>query len=1001
VTESRANDRHVPLPVAPQPPTPFRFPLVAATVPVLASAAIWLITGSSFALIFAALGPLAAVGTFVDSRINARKVARTEHERFADDLIKARKTIEAYHRSECAELAERTPTAIALVKDVRTDTSRWTRQSHDELPVFLGLGAVPSAVTIDALGMRENTPSAATETYRELIHEAEFLQRAPVTVDARLGIAVFGTTPMALSLARSVAIQLARTISPANNWVRFSGVFAAEAWTRRLPHSVLPSDRAGASDTQTDAAGGELAQISWGRAGDSVPHGSVTVVSQEQHVPSGHRIVAQVSGDRVAVVRHPNRHERRDFEPSFLGREQALAWARTAGEIAVRDGLTSEHGQMPLSLKFGELATELDTVEASATERRQTLRAYPAAGKSGAVGLDLVAQGPHAIVGGTTGSGKSELLIAWVLAIAAARSPDDVNFLLIDFKGGAAFAGLTALPQVVGLITDLDDAAAARAFASLRAELRYRERTLAEAGVRDISELKHLPRLVIVVDEFAAMLEDYPQLHTQFCDISARGRSLGVHLILCTQRPSGTVRDALLANADLRISLRVNNRADSSAVIGSDLGAQLPADAKGRAWMVHGSSSAELVQFALVSPHDIESVAAAWSEASLPRRPWCEPLGTQIALKSLQSIPSSSGQQDEHDDVHADSRAFGATDVPEQQRHGIAYWSPSSDGHLLVLGASGSGKSTALATVAEGGHAEIIVMETQPAGFWDALTVLSSRLDEVGSGDEHDGPNALCSDDRGVAQQPQTLAFIDDLDALIARFDEEYRAAMLERLTRILREGPSRGLWIVAAAQRITPALQPVAALMPSVVRLRFDSRQEFVLSGASGAAYVDGLPPGGGHWKRTRLQVAQSENTLRLSAGPGSPELARTGSIVVVSGRPAATAAACAAAGWAIRQVGGAPGSEHDLLVDSGDPHCLIALIGSIDDWHSRWGAISALRSQTRILVDGCSLSDYRQLARTRDLPPPLAAGEYWCLAQDGSVGRVRLPSDATDGGK
>src|SRR5690606_29545738 len=143
---------------------------------------------------------------------------------------------------------------------------------------------------------------------------------------------------------------------------------------------------------------------------------------------------------------------------------------------------------------------------------------------------------------------------------------------------------------------------------------------------RDIEQVASLPRLVIVVDEFAALLALDPELHALFADLAARGRSLGVHLVLCTQRPAGAVRDAVLANAELRISLRVNNRADSEAVIGTAAAAELPARPRGRAAVRLPGRPVQLVQVALASAQDAAVVAARWAGAPPPRRPWCEPL---------------------------------------------------------------------------------------------------------------------------------------------------------------------------------------------------------------------------------------------------------------------------------------------------------------------------------------------------------------------------------------
>ncbi|GMA32076.1 FtsK/SpoIIIE domain-containing protein [Litorihabitans aurantiacus] len=125
--------------------------------------------------------------------------------------------------------------------------------------------------------------------------------------------------------------------------------------------------------------------------------------------------------------------------------------------------------------------------------------------------VDLVGEGPHALVAGTTGSGKSELLQAWVLALAMRHPPSRLHLLLVDYKGGATFAAAARLPHTVGLLTDLDGAASDRALAALRAELRRREHLVTAEGVRGVGELRDPPaRLLVVVDELRALVEDSP-----------------------------------------------------------------------------------------------------------------------------------------------------------------------------------------------------------------------------------------------------------------------------------------------------------------------------------------------------------------------------------------------------------------------------------------------------------------------------------------------------------
>ncbi|MEP6799619.1 MAG: FtsK/SpoIIIE domain-containing protein, partial [Lapillicoccus sp.] len=191
------------------------------------------------------------------------------------------------------------------------------------------------------------------------------------------------------------------------------------------------------------------------------------------------------------------------------------------------------------------------------------LRAVIGQSSQGTLTVDLRADGPHALVGGTTGAGKSELLQAWILGMAAAHSPQRVTFLLVDYKGGSAFRDCVRLPHTVGLVTDLSPHLVRRALESLSAELRFREHLLARHKAKDLVELERRgevdapPSLIIVVDEFAALVGEVPEFVDGVVNVAQRGRSLGLHLILATQRPAGVIKDNLRANTNLRLALRM------------------------------------------------------------------------------------------------------------------------------------------------------------------------------------------------------------------------------------------------------------------------------------------------------------------------------------------------------------------------------------------------------------------------------------------------------------
>ncbi len=207
----------------------------------------------------------------------------------------------------------------------------------------------------------------------------------------------------------------------------------------------------------------------------------------------------------------------------------------------------------------------------------RTTRAVIGEGDRRAFAIDIRADGPHGLVAGTTGSGKSELLQTLIASLAVGNRPDEFNFVLVDYKGGAAFKDCNHLPHTVGMVTDLDGHLTTRALESLGAELRRREHQLADADAKDIEDYlagrqpgdEPMPRLLIVIDEFAALAAELPDFVTGLVDVARRGRSLGVHLILATQRPAGVVSAEIKSNTNLRIALRVTDAGDSDDVIES------------------------------------------------------------------------------------------------------------------------------------------------------------------------------------------------------------------------------------------------------------------------------------------------------------------------------------------------------------------------------------------------------------------------------------------------
>ncbi len=227
--------------------------------------------------------------------------------------------------------------------------------------------------------------------------------------------------------------------------------------------------------------------------------------------------------------------------------------------------------------------------------------------------LDLCNEGPHALVGGTTGSGKSVLLNQWVYMLALRNSPEHVNFVFLDFKGGATFLHSQHLPHCVGNVSNLDIAHATRAIRALVKLMHDREKLLADWGVSDITQLKHPPaKVFIFADEFFVLMSALPQYSQHFSTLISLGRSLGIHFVICTQNPMNQVNAHMKANMPVHLCLRVTDSLQSLELLGSPAAALISPQYAGAAFISHGSG---LQPCAIYQPHLNEDFTTACAKA--------------------------------------------------------------------------------------------------------------------------------------------------------------------------------------------------------------------------------------------------------------------------------------------------------------------------------------------------------------------------------------------------
>ncbi|WP_417220574.1 FtsK/SpoIIIE domain-containing protein [Arthrobacter sp.] len=359
------------------------------------------------------------------------------------------------------------------------------------------------------------------------------------------------------------------------------------------------------------------------------------------------------------------------------------------------------------------------------------LRCRIGQGIEGDLDLDFVGDGPHVLVAGTTGAGKSELLKSITMDLICRYGPDQLALVLLDFKGGSTLSPYAETPHCQSLVTDLNVESGERVLAGLRVELRRRESLFKDAHAEDYQRYRRsapsgappLPRLLVIVDEFRILTDELPDAVPELMRIATVGRSLGVHLLLATQRPQGVVTASMRANINTIISLRLLNTGDSQELLGSAVAAEIPTSSPGsgyvrtagepprpfRSMPVDGQNRTWTVQELGPRWQDCRTVATVHGPTPAESTPALE-LAALTANRVMPALPVSSFAPPLPVELHFipgrlrrqrpnGAIALGLLDDIEHQRLAPLWWDPERQRRLAVIAGPGSAAPSALLRV--------------------------------------------------------------------------------------------------------------------------------------------------------------------------------------------------------------------------------------------------------------------------------------------------------------
>ncbi|PWA06692.1 type VII secretion protein EssC [Pueribacillus theae] len=910
------------------------------------------------------------------------------HQDYLKQIERHHEEIKDIQKQQIKFLHENDPNPDACVRRINErNSSLWERtvSSEDFLALRIGLGTRPFKIDIHVPQQDGYDVNPLISEAQKLEQDYRTLANVPVTIPLKEKrvVGLVGERQEILELARVLTLQLVTHHSPEE--VKISTVYTEQEkeqwnWMRWLPHTwdenrerrFVAEGRAMAQklfeslystlnirklEGEKDSDLPHVPQYVFFlsnltlledesllplllKHADSVGASTFLMAAKKESLPMECELIIEVQDGAAQLYETFATDEKMEFTGSEkvaldqFSLKDAEAMARQIAPLRIKQSIASV---IPKVLTFLEMYG-VDKVEKLNAASKWNENRYPTTlpvpigvreGKKPVYlnihdKIEKNGHGPHGLMAGTTGSGKSEVIQSIILSLAATYHPHEMAFMIIDYKGGGMSNTFVGLPHVIATITNLEDPnLISRAKISLRAELERRQKLFNKAGNiqhideyfrSDWREKEPLPHLFIIIDEFAQLKKDQPEFMDELISIAAIGRTLGVHLLLATQKPAGVVDDKIWSNSRFKICLRVQDENDSREMIKIPNASNI--NVPGRAYFQVGNNEVlEYFQSAWSGADYLPSVETQIEKVEIEEinldgssekkqvikdekdtkqkqiqvlieyfkkeaeknnitplpGPWLDPLPEQLPLTELIEIEkwSTSWWEDHHHWLHP---TVGLVDdVENQSQYPLEI--DLNEGHLIVYGMPGSGKTTFLQSLllslffhhkpqdvntyivdfsrqmnefAKFPHVGGVVREEETEKMMRLFKFLLKELEVRKEQFANEGVGSL-KNYRSITgtDLPAILLVIDGYQRFKSTFDTENG-----QLEMILREGATYGIYAIVTANQTNDMFERFRNNFPLAVSFELADHTDYYFAVGRPSFSTSNLPEGRGFVK-------------------------------------------------------------------------------------------------------------------------------------------------------